>query len=55
MTSTPRTTEKNYMAFEALQSMEQKPTVSFLPVIHSEEAGSLVGLVTLHDLVSAGL
>ena len=54
MTSTPRTTEKNHMTFEALQSMEQKPTVSY-PVTHSEGEGSFVGLVTLHDLVSAGL
>lgn len=35
-----------------LQSMEAGPKVTVLPVV---DGGRLQGLVTLHDLVSAGL
>ena len=42
------------MAVEAMKKMEAPPSaVQFLPVISDENV--LIGIVTLHGLVSAGL
>ncbi|KAK4752648.1 hypothetical protein SAY87_021446 [Trapa incisa] len=50
----PRTTSPETMAVEAMRKMESPPSpVQFLPVINDENI--LVGIVTLHGLVSAGL
>ncbi|XP_059628551.1 probable arabinose 5-phosphate isomerase [Cornus florida] len=50
----PRTIGPNAMAVEAMQKMESPPSpVQFLPVI--EHQNVLIGIVTLHGLVSAGL
>lgn len=50
----PRTTRPDTMAVEAMQKMESPPSpVQFLPVINDENV--LIGIVTLHGLVSAGL
>ncbi|GAB4836090.1 Probable arabinose 5-phosphate isomerase [Ancistrocladus abbreviatus] len=50
----PRTIGPDAMAVEAMQKMESPPSpVQFLPVINDEDI--LIGIVTLHGLVSAGL
>jgi arabinose-5-phosphate isomerase len=50
----PRTIEVDAMAAEAMQKMEAPPSpVQFLPVINNRNV--LIGIVTLHGLVSAGL
>ncbi|GMP22187.1 hypothetical protein CsSME_00000314 [Camellia sinensis var. sinensis] len=50
----PRTIGPGAMAVEAMQKMEFPPSpVQFLPVIDSQNI--LIGIVTLHGLVSAGL
>lgn len=50
----PRTTSPEMMAVEAMRKMESPPSpVQFLPVINEENI--LIGIVTLHGLVSAGL
>ncbi|CAL5322143.1 unnamed protein product [Camellia sinensis] len=50
----PRTIGPGAMAVEAMQKMESPPSpVQFLPVIDSQNI--LIGIVTLHGLVSAGL
>ncbi|GER38461.1 arabinose 5-phosphate isomerase KdsD [Striga asiatica] len=50
----PRTISPDAMAVEAMQKMESPPSpVQFLPVINDQNV--LIGIVTLHDLVSAGL
>ncbi|KAM7479043.1 hypothetical protein LguiA_027256 [Lonicera macranthoides] len=50
----PRTIEVDAMAAEAMQKMESPPSpVQFLPVINQQNV--LIGIVTLHGLVSAGL
>ncbi|XP_021908081.1 LOW QUALITY PROTEIN: probable arabinose 5-phosphate isomerase [Carica papaya] len=50
----PRTIGPDAMAVEAMQKMESPPSaVQFLPVINNENI--LIGIVTLHGLVSAGL
>ncbi|CAL5364987.1 unnamed protein product [Camellia sinensis] len=50
----PRTLGPGAMAVEAMQKMESPPSpVQFLPVIDSQNI--LIGIVTLHGLVSAGL
>lgn len=42
------------MAVDAMKKMEAPPSpVQFLPVINQEN--TLIGIVTLHGLVSAGL
>lgn len=42
------------MAVEAMQKMESPPSpVQFLPVVDDDNA--VVGIITLHGLVSAGL
>ncbi|XP_044492172.1 probable arabinose 5-phosphate isomerase [Mangifera indica] len=50
----PRTIGPDAMAVEAMQKMESPPSpVQFLPVINDQNL--LIGIVTLHGLVSAGL
>ncbi|EFJ37869.1 hypothetical protein SELMODRAFT_75684 [Selaginella moellendorffii] len=50
----PRKTTANAMAVDAMQIMEGPPSpVTFLPVV--DETGIVIGIVKLHDLVSAGL
>ncbi|XAR53583.1 Arabinose-5-phosphate isomerase [Bertholletia excelsa] len=50
----PRTIGPDAMAVEAMQKMESPPSpVQFLPVINPQNV--LIGIVTLHGLVSAGL
>ncbi|KAL5796512.1 hypothetical protein ACOSQ2_001332 [Xanthoceras sorbifolium] len=50
----PRTIDPDAMAVEAMQKMESPPSpVQFLPVIDNQNV--LIGIVTLHGLVSAGL
>lgn len=50
----PRTIGADAMAVEAMQKMESPPSpVQFLPVIDSQNV--VIGIVTLHGLVSAGL
>ncbi|GLT42307.1 hypothetical protein SLA2020_163130 [Shorea laevis] len=50
----PRTIDPDAMAVEAMQKMESPPSpVQFLPVINQQNV--LIGIVTLHGLVSAGL
>ncbi|KAL8457148.1 hypothetical protein ACS0TY_035116 [Phlomoides rotata] len=50
----PRTIGPDAMAVEAMQKMESPPSpVQFLPVINDENI--VIGIVTLHGLVSAGL
>ncbi|KAL3696855.1 hypothetical protein R1sor_010931 [Riccia sorocarpa] len=50
----PRSISADAMAVEAMQKMEDPPSpVQFLPVV--DESNVVIGLVTLHGLVSAGL
>lgn len=50
----PRTTTPESMAVEAMKKMESPPSpVQFLPVINEDNV--IIGIVTLHGLVSAGL
>lgn len=50
----PRTIDPDAMAVEAMQKMESPPSpVQFLPVIDQQNV--LIGIITLHGLVSAGL
>ncbi|XP_010262341.1 PREDICTED: probable arabinose 5-phosphate isomerase [Nelumbo nucifera] len=50
----PRTIGPDAMAVEAMQKMESPPSpVQFLPVI--DHQNTMIGIVTLHGLVSAGL
>ncbi|PIN27045.1 Arabinose-5-phosphate isomerase [Handroanthus impetiginosus] len=50
----PRTIDPDSMAVEAMQKMESPPSpVQFLPVINDDNV--LIGIITLHGLVSAGL
>ncbi len=53
MIGTPRTIKEEGMAVDAMKSMTEPTKVSFLPVV--DDAGAVTGLVTLHDLVSAGI
>eukprot|EP00963_Diacronema_lutheri_P006816 scaffold605_cov346-Pavlova_lutheri.AAC.1 len=52
MTCTPRVVSGCASAYFALQTMKEFPKVSVLPVTDN---GSLIGLVTLHDLLKLGL
>jgi len=54
MTKTPLTIEAGALAVEALKIMQKhsKKMVMQLPVIHQDK---VVGLVRMHDIVSAGL
>ncbi|CDP20569.1 unnamed protein product [Coffea canephora] len=50
----PRTIDPDAMAVEAMKKMESPPSaVQFLPVVNHDNI--LIGIVTLHGLVSAGL
>lgn len=50
----PRTISSNVMAVDAMRRMEAPPSpVQFLPVLDDQNV--LIGIVTLHGLVSAGL
>ncbi|KAJ3698937.1 hypothetical protein LUZ61_002642 [Rhynchospora tenuis] len=50
----PRTITADAMAVEAMEKMEAPPSpVQFLPVV--DEKGTVIGIVTLHGLVAAGL
>ncbi|CAI9113281.1 OLC1v1013854C1 [Oldenlandia corymbosa var. corymbosa] len=50
----PRTIGPDEMAIEAMKKMESPPSpVQFLPVVDKDN--TLIGIVTLHGLVSAGL
>ncbi|KAJ4745713.1 Arabinose 5-phosphate isomerase KdsD [Rhynchospora pubera] len=50
----PRTITADAMAVEAMQKMESPPSpVQFLPVIDCQNV--IIGIVTLHGLVSSGL
>ncbi|PKA51449.1 putative arabinose 5-phosphate isomerase [Apostasia shenzhenica] len=50
----PRTITPEAMAVEAMQKMESPPSaVQFLPVL--DEGRTVIGIITLHGLVSAGL
>ncbi|CAN1292199.1 Probable arabinose 5-phosphate isomerase [Linum perenne] len=50
----PRTVGPDSMAVEAMKKMESPPSpVQFLPVVNDENV--LIGIITLHGLVSAGL
>ncbi|KAJ9696942.1 hypothetical protein PVL29_008937 [Vitis rotundifolia] len=50
----PRTISSNAMAVDAMRRMEAPPSpVQFLPVLDDQNV--LIGIVTLHGLVSAGL
>lgn len=50
----PRTIGPNAMAIEAMQKMESPPSpVQFLPIVNDDNV--VIGIVTLHGLVSAGL
>ena len=51
----PRFVCPDEMAYDALLSMEQKPPVTYMPVLRSREDRTLEGLVTIHDCVNAGL
>mmetsp|Transcript_15883 Transcript_15883/g.21926 ORF Transcript_15883/g.21926 Transcript_15883/m.21926 type:complete len:324 (-) Transcript_15883:239-1210(-) len=52
MCKTPRTVDPEMKAVDAMQKMEKPTPVTFLPVVKD---GSLKGIITLHNLVSAGL
>lgn len=50
----PRTIGPDAMAVQAMQRMESPPSpVQFLPVINDQNV--VIGIITLHGLVSAGL
>lgn len=50
----PRTIGQDAMAVDAMKKMESPPSpVQFLPVINHQNI--VIGIVTLHGLVSAGL
>ncbi|KAJ0965360.1 hypothetical protein J5N97_026498 [Dioscorea zingiberensis] len=50
----PRTISPDAMAVEAMKKMESPPSaVQFLPVV--DDTNTVIGLITLHGLVSAGL
>lgn len=54
MTASPQTTSPEIFAFAALQSMETRLTpVTALPVVDSR--GEVAGVLSLHDLIRAGL
>ena len=53
MNGTPRTVKEEAMAVDAMTSMQEPTKVSFLPVV--DESGTVIALVTLNDLVSAGI
>lgn len=46
-------------AFDALRRMEEAPPVTYIPVLRGDPASGgdthLEGLVTIHDMIAAGL
>lgn len=42
-------------AYEALKVMEQKPPVTYIPVLRGGGDRTLEGLITIHDMIAAGL
>lgn len=53
MTVDPEVVSSSTLAYHALRRMEDRPSqISVLPVV---DAGSVVGLIRLHDLVKSGL
>lgn len=46
-------------AFDALRRMEESPPVTYIPVLRGDPAAGgdkhLEGLVTIHDMIAAGL
>lgn len=54
MTANPITVSADCLAYEALQTMENRPSqISVLPVVG--EQGTSLGIVRLHDIVRSGL
>jgi arabinose-5-phosphate isomerase len=54
MTSKPTVATPDFLAYDALQLMENRPSqISVLPVVDSK--GICVGLIRLHDIVRSGL
>ena len=54
MTRSPVTTSPDSLAFDALQSMENRPSqISVLPVVDDQR--KCVGLLRLHDIVRSGI
>ncbi len=53
MTQNPRVVSSETKAAEALNVMKLPPSISFLPVVGHDK--KLLGLVSLHDLIAAGL
>ncbi len=54
MTKNPITANPEMLAFDALNTMENRPSqISVLPVV--DESGAAVGLLRLHDIVRSGL
>jgi arabinose-5-phosphate isomerase len=54
MTGNPITATPEMLAFDALHTMENRPSqISVLPVV--DETGAAVGLLRLHDIVRSGL
>jgi arabinose-5-phosphate isomerase len=53
MTRTPRTVTPNRLAAETLQTMQGPPQIGEMPVL--SEAGSVVGMLNLKDLLRAGI
>lgn len=53
MSGTPRVVKEEAMAVDAMTSMKEPTKVTFLPVV--DDGQVVTGLVTLHDLVSAGI
>lgn len=56
MTSSPRTIDKEALAWEALNLMEsdQKHPITVLPVVDRERQ-EVVGIIKMHDLIQAGI
>jgi len=54
MTKTPRTTNSDRLAFDAMQEMEsnQKTPITVLPVVDKER---LIGLIKMHDIIQSGV
>ena len=54
MTRSPTTTLEDSLAFDALRTMEDRPSqISVLPVVDAE--GKCTGMLRLHDIVRAGI
>ncbi|QMS90665.1 KpsF/GutQ family sugar-phosphate isomerase [Nostoc edaphicum CCNP1411] len=54
MTKNPITVSPDYLAYDALQVMENRPSqISVMPVV--DEQGICLGLIRLHDIVRSGL